>query len=187
MTRVACPLRAGKTTTNAAAACQFHWPGSSTMSGKWPTRPPRRRLLGFQVVESRTNPQAERVAASRPGGLDPTQFGAATTLRTAPGAIDPLAASMQSLYLSGGGGGGGYAPGLSATQMAALQVSAQETHSVRWWSAEACSASLSAMPELKTCFCVVRVHDIESGGSRWFYSLCAHLMCQHSFARSAAW
>ena len=64
------------------------------------------------------------MAASRPGGLDPTQFGAATALRTAPGVMDPLAASMQGLYLGGGagGGGGGYKPGLSATQMAALQV-----------------------------------------------------------------
>ena len=68
------------------------------------------------------------MAASRPGGLDPTQFGAVTALRTAPGMADPLAASMQSLYLSGGPGaggggvGGGYKPGLSATQMAALQV-----------------------------------------------------------------
>jgi len=66
------------------------------------------------------------VAASRPGGLDPTQFGAATAMRTAPGVMDPLAASMHGLYLGGGvgggAGGGGYKPGLSATQMAALQV-----------------------------------------------------------------
>ena len=40
--------------------------------------------------------QAERVAASRPGGLDPTQFGsAAAAARTPPGPIDPLAAGMQ--------------------------------------------------------------------------------------------
>lgn len=67
------------------------------------------------------------MAASRPGGLDPTQFGSAAAVRAPPGAVDPLAASMQGLYLGGGGGGGGvggYNAGLTPAQMAALQVCA---------------------------------------------------------------
>ena len=62
------------------------------------------------------------MAASRPGGLDPTQFASAAPKD----GLDPLAASMQGLYLGGGGGGGGsgYSAALSATQMAALQVCA---------------------------------------------------------------